>query len=390
MVASDYLRDARVVVIGGGVIGSALGYRLAQSGAQVTVVDRAYPGAGTTGNSFGYINGTFKTPRSYQRLNVMSIRDHEALADELDAHWAWVGGSLHWAEAADGGSLSALRDLVRQLRGWGMRIDTLTPEQVMRELEPDLWIDPEAVPEVYRIDRAGWVDPVAFAHGALEAATRRYGVALVRDEVVGLPRSGDVIEAVVLADGRRLDADVIVDAAGPEAGRIAALAGVSLPMERVPGVLMTTAPAPVCLRHVVYAAPGNVHPDGGSRLMLQVESLDSLLLDEPRLALDHPAVVEAAERMRTVVPGLRGVPLEALRHGVRSMPGDGLPIVGFDPEVANLYHVVTHSGVTLAPRLALLITEELTGGDASELDPYRLTRFGADRSGSALSFSSGE
>ncbi len=49
MTTSDYLRDARVVVIGAGAIGAALTYRLAQAGAKLTTIERRYPGAGTTG-----------------------------------------------------------------------------------------------------------------------------------------------------------------------------------------------------------------------------------------------------------------------------------------------------------------------------------------------------
>ena len=377
MVTSDYLRDAQVVVIGAGAIGSAVSYRLAQAGARVITVERAYPGAGTTGNSLGYINGTYKSPRSYHRLNVMSIRDHEDLADELGADWVRVGGSLHWADSTDTGKLETLRTTMRQLRSWGMRIDTLSPEQVMRELEPDLWIDPAAVPEVFLVDRAGWLDCVAMAHGTMQAAVRRYGAGLLHDAVVGMRCEADMITAVSLEGGDELAADVVLNCAGPDADRIAALAGVRLPLDRTPGVLMTTAPAPVGLRHVVYSAQGNLRPEGGARLMLQREELDSLVLDERPLAIDHPAVLDALERLRQVAPGLRDVPLEAVRFGVRPMPRDGLSIVGFDPAIANLYHVVTHSGITLAPRLARLITEELTGGDAAELEPYRLARFSA-------------
>jgi glycine/D-amino acid oxidase-like deaminating enzyme len=60
--------------------------------------------------------------------------------------------------------------------------------------------------------------------------------------------------------------------------------------------------------------------------------------------------------------------------GVRPVPKDGYPLVGFDATVVNLYHVVTHSGITLAARLAALVTEELTGGDTAPLDPYRPAR----------------
>ena len=382
MAASDHLRDANVIVVGAGAIGATVCYRLAQAGARVTVIERRHPGAGTTGNSLGYINGTFKAPRAYHRLNMLSIRDHEDLADELDATWVHVGGSLHWVEATDQAGLSRLRATARQLREWGMRVDVLSPRAVVDELEPDLWIDPETVPEVYRVDRAGWIDGVSMAHGLMLAATRRYGARLISSDLVALRLGRGVVTSVQLEDGTELAGDVVVNAAGPDAGRVAALAGVSLLIDRVPGVLLVSAPAPVSLGHVVYSSHGNFRPDGGARLMIQREELDSLVLDERPLAVDHPAVQDAFEASRAIMPGLRGVGLEAVRFGIRPMPRDGLPVVGFDQAVANLYHVVTHSGVTLAARLALLVTEELTGGDTTELEPYRAARL-APREGTS-------
>ena len=389
MVSSDYLRDARVVIVGAGAIGCALAYRLAQAGATVTVVDRSSAGSGTTGATFAYVNGTEKPPRSYHRLSIMGIRDQEDLADEIGGDWIHVTGSLHWA-TADDGHASEIARTMRQLLEWGMRVDRLDPETAVRELEPDVRIDPAAVESVWLVHRAGWMDPVAMAHGTLQAAALRYGVALVRGAVAGLRTSGGGIDAVVLADGAVLPADVVVDAAGPDAAHLAALAGVTLPVDRIPGVLLVTAPAPARIHRVLWPAQVHIRPDGGSRLMVQRESLDSEVFDGLTLTPDDPRVDAAMEHARRIVPALDGIAVEALRHGVRSVPRDGLPIVGFDPAVFNLYHVVTHSGITLAARLALLVTEELTGGDSAPLDAYRPARFyAADGSLAPLRASAG-
>ena len=50
-----------------------------------------------------------------------------------------------------------------------MRIDQTTPEIAMRELEPDVRIDPEYVSDVYLVYREGWLDPVAMAHAMRHA-----------------------------------------------------------------------------------------------------------------------------------------------------------------------------------------------------------------------------
>lgn len=382
MTTSDYLKDARIVVVGAGAIGAVLSYRLAQAGAQVTTVERRFPGAGTTGSTFAYINGTDKPPRDYHRLSVLSIRDHEDLADELGGDWLHVTGSLHWADARDGARVAALGQVMRQLLGWGMRVDHLGPVQAVREVEPDIRIDPDTTGTVFFVHRAGWLDPVAMTHETMSAASERYGARLIQGDVVALRSGGSTIKEVVLGDGRELAADVVVNAAGPDAGRVAALAGVALPLERTPGLLIVTAPAPARLRGVVYAPGVNLRPDGGSRIMVQPETLDSYAVGASPLAIDDQRVREGMEQARAILPALADVDAEAVRLGVRPMPKDGLPLVGFDPTVANLYHVVTHSGITLAARLALLATEELTGGDTAPLEAYRPARFTQGRGSS--------
>jgi glycine/D-amino acid oxidase-like deaminating enzyme len=373
---ADRLRDARIVVIGAGVVGAALSYRLAQAGAQVTTVERRYPGAGTSGASFAWLNGFNKTPRHYHRLNIHGIRDHQDLADELDGDWVHVDGALHWAHDRPDVRVTALRQTVRRLREWGMHVDRTTPEVVMRELEPDLRIDPDAVSEVYVVPREGWLETITMASATLRAARLSYGARYERAAVIDLRVSDGAVDSVVLDDGRELSGDIVINAAGPDAGRIAELAGARLPLDRQIGMLVVTAPAPVQLRRVLYGEGAHARPEGGGRLMLHPEWLDGHAVEGEIPPLDASFVRRSMDEARAALPGLVGVPAEAVRVGLRSMPRDGLPIIGFDPAMTGLYTCVTHSGVSLAARLALLVTEELCGGDASELAPYRPDRFG--------------
>ncbi len=378
MVASDRLTDAQVTVVGAGVVGAAIAYRLAQAGASVTTVESRYPGSGTSGNSFAWLNGFNKPPRDYHRLNLMSIRDHEDLADELNAEWVHVNGGLHWADSADSQRSTRLREHVRHLREWGARVDVATPETVMRELEPDLSIDPTCVSEVYVVEREGWLDAVPMAHGVLHAAIRRYGARLERADVTGFRLQGGGVAAVCLSDGRELPTDLVIDAAGPEAGRVAALAGIEIPLDRPPGVLVGTAPAPICLRHVVVTPEVNVRPEGGGRVLLQRETLDGTVSEGDSLAADGPLARESMTYGQRVLPCLADVQASVVKVGVRSMPRDGYPIVGLAPGVSGFYLAVTHSGITLSARLARLVTEDLAGGTPWELAPYRPARFAVD------------
>jgi glycine/D-amino acid oxidase-like deaminating enzyme len=108
------------------------------------------------------------------------------------------------------------------------------------------------------------------------------------------------------------------------------------------------------------------------------EYLDGHAIEGQILPVTDPVIQRARNEAQGVMSGLAGVPVEAVRVGIRPMPRDGQPIVGFDPQISGLYTVVTHSGITLAARLALRVTEELSGGDGSELEPYRPSRFVAE------------
>ena len=120
----------RVVVVGAGVVGSALALRLAERGAKVTLVDAGAPGGGTSGTSFAWLNANKKTPRAYFELNLAGMRAHRELAAELGGDWYRPQGNLEWG-AAD------LEARVDRLRGWSYEAE-LVPAAHARALEPAL------------------------------------------------------------------------------------------------------------------------------------------------------------------------------------------------------------------------------------------------------------
>lgn len=386
-IEAEYLRDARIVVIGAGAVGSVTAYRLAQAGASVTIVERRYPGSGTSSNSFAWTNSFGKTPRHYHRLNTRSIREHQDLTRELDGNWFHFDGGLQWAYTDDPDHTQNLRQTVSRLRSWGYRVETLSPERVMNELEPDLFIDPDRVEDVFYTPYEGWVNGIGLAHGAVRAAVQRYSARLIHDEVVGLHGPAGAIDTVTLVSDKTLHADVVINAAGPDAAKVAKMAGVDLPMRRQPGMLVTTQPAPISLKAVTHAPEGNVHADGGSRLIIHRDDYDARAESEQPIDLEEPICQRAVDNLLPVLPGLKGMRAEGTRLGVRPMPNDGHPIVGFEPGVTGLYELVMHSGITLSAVMGLLVTEDLMGAEPLELAPYRPERF---TSGERLTFSASE
>jgi glycine/D-amino acid oxidase-like deaminating enzyme len=107
----------KTIVIGAGVMGASVAYRLTQAGAAVTVLEAARIGGGTSGISFAWTNAHKKPPEPYHDLNVAGMKAHAALADEFGARpWWHGGGSLEWEAEPD---RTAQRENIEQLQSWG-------------------------------------------------------------------------------------------------------------------------------------------------------------------------------------------------------------------------------------------------------------------------------
>ena len=119
-----------IVVVGAGVIGAAVAFRLAQAGARVTVLESAdRVGAGTSGAEFRLDQLQRKTPRAYHELNVAGMRAHAALADEFGATpWWHGGGNLDWR--ATHSAQAELAERVERLQGWGYAVEWVTPDRL--------------------------------------------------------------------------------------------------------------------------------------------------------------------------------------------------------------------------------------------------------------------
>ena len=110
---------AKMIVIGAGVMGASVAYRLAQAGAAVTVLEATRVGGGTSGISFAWTNAHRKPPKPYHDLNVGGMKAHAALRDEFGATpWWHGGGSLEWEAEPD---RAAQRENVEQLAVLGLR-----------------------------------------------------------------------------------------------------------------------------------------------------------------------------------------------------------------------------------------------------------------------------
>ena len=357
-----------VMVVGAGSVGANVGYRLAQRGAAVTILDKGGPGGATSGSSFAWLNAFSKTPRNYYDLNVASMDEHANLVQEIGGgHWHHRDGGFQFADTPEG--VAVLREKAERLEAWGYPIEMLTPAAAL-ELEPDLIIG-ENVPEVVYTPTEGYVEMVAMI-GALLAAARKHGATVLPGHnVTAVMREGDRVVGVQTEDGTRFRADVVVDCAGPLSDDVARLAGIDIPFDRVPGRLVYTGPVATTLSRTVHTPGGHFRPDGAGRIVLAHGDHDTTYRDETTWTPE-----QSLESVRPYFRPLEHAWVEASRIRYRPMPKDEKPMLGTVPGVEGFYICTSHSGVTLGPLWGKIVAAELLENTPDErLAPFRPTRF---------------
>jgi glycine/D-amino acid oxidase-like deaminating enzyme len=371
-----------VLIIGGGIIGACVADALTAASARVTVLVAGWPGRGTSAASLAWVNSANKLPEAYHRLNASGLPAYAGLRQRFGPDCGiHMDGALNWVEKD--ARRPELRDRFERLHAWGYPVAWVTPEEVMSDLAPELKLEPAAVQEVLHMPAEGWIDAPLLIQRLLESVRRRGGTVRCGHRVCEIRRAGGRVTGVVTESGERIDAETVINCAGPEADRVAACAGVRLPLTRVPGLLIVTDRVPVSLRQVIHSPGLSCRPDGGGRVAILTDWLPDALapapaddaLPEPSLP-PPPAAGAVLNRVSRYLPALSAARVEAARLGVRPMPLDGYPMAGRHPELPGFYVVVTHSGITLGPVLGPLVAAEvLTGRPEPVLAPYRPERF---------------
>ena len=368
-----------VVIVGAGILGASIAYHLTLHGVQVTLVDAGRPGEGATRVAFAWLNAYGKTPFSYYDLNRRSIDMWAGFARRLGVHVTW-GGELRWA-ATDAGA-AALAAQAEALQAWGYPTRILDEGEV-RRLEPDLRFDAFTAASYTYSD--GHVDTRAVMRACLAAAQENGAVLRAGAPVTGVEiersRSGTARAVGVHIGEESVPCDAVALAGGADMPALAEMAGLRVPHYHTFGATLLTQPLPPLFRHIaVLHSPRerlpliNVRqlPDGA--VMVQSGSPDNTR--EADRGVTDEEVAQIAADARVVMPMLRPIEIAEVRRGRRPIPQDGRSILGFAPEVGNVYVATTHSGITLTPLIGTLAAIEIAHGARVEmLAPFRPERF---------------
>ncbi|MEM7211298.1 MAG: FAD-binding oxidoreductase [Pseudomonadota bacterium] len=342
----------RVAIIGAGVLGSAIGRQLARTGASVTLIDPA-PGQGASAGSLAWLNASFASDPVYNALRKDSMALWRQLqAEHTDLPVRFPGSILFDDRDVD---LAALTGPApdQQTAVTALRSDEVTT------LEPDL-----ARPPVHSVHcpADGFGDPAAICDWFLDQAVQS-GAMLRREHATQLHNDGGRITRVTTETGT-LATDHVVLAAGIDLPKLLQRLGLAVAMANQPGLSVRTEPVNRRIQRILATPEGDLWQGDDGRI---------LIANSPR---DGETTDQAAARVEASLSTLfdTDIARETVTQRDRPIPADGRPAVGpLGPE--GLYVVSMHSGMTLAPVMAEMVSHEImTGVSDTRLAPYRPDR----------------
>lgn len=373
---------ADVIVVGAGVQGASLAFHLARRGASVLVVERSAVAAGATGRSSGF------------------VRAHYDLAAESAIAWASIPWFAEWHERVGHGDpgfvrtgflqlvgpdyADALRGNVANQRALGIETEVVSAADA-RLLAPAMAI---ADDELAAYEPAsGYADPTATASGFLAAARAAGAGYLAGTEVTGVTTAGGRVTGVETGRGA-LGASVVVDAAGAWAGRLAALAGVDIPIStwRHDTAYLGLAadidsPFPIVIDHPHEAY---FRPEGTTLMLVGLEDQNEIggSPDRPTDEASPTFPERVAERITRRLPAMREGTFHSAHSGQDGITPDQRAILGpAGPDGFVLLCGFSGTGFKTAPAIGLAMSELILDGAACSVDiaPFSPGRFAAGR-----------
>ncbi|MEM7059239.1 MAG: FAD-dependent oxidoreductase [Pseudomonadota bacterium] len=344
---------ADVAIAGAGVLGSAIAWRMAQAGHRVRVFDPT-PGGLASPGSFAWLNASMAEDPVYNRLRHDSLSLWEALKANDPTVPVKFPGAILWEQ--DHFDLDAIA---------GSQSDLGRPAQMLDDAElADREPDVSNLPERALLAGSdGYGDPEAITAWFLDQA-KAAGAELIHAGITAINHDDARLKFVTAADQSH-PADYLILAVGTKLPAMLALVEEDLTMNNTPGLLARTSPGQGQITSML--ATPNVH-------IWQREDQGYLIGADfgggPPIEDMDAGAEDVLQKLQSVLAGTEDCRVENITVRERPMPADGRPAIGpLGPE--GLYVVSTHSGMTLAPVIAEMVTAEIGGQPDARLDPYR-------------------
>ncbi|WP_017777427.1 NAD(P)/FAD-dependent oxidoreductase [Paraburkholderia kururiensis] len=361
--------SAKVVIVGGGVIGSSVAYflRAADPTVSVTVIERDPTYArSSSALSAASIRQQFSTPLSIQ-MSLFGIEFLRSIGERLEVDGVQPSIDLHeggYLFLATPAGLDTLRENHALQKRLGADISLLDRAQLDERFA---WLNTEdLVAGAFGESGEGWFDGYGLVQ-ALRKKAQALGARYVPSDVTGLVRDGRRVTHVVDANGESYGCDVVVNAAGAWGRRIAAMLGIDIPVfARRRSIFNVSSPAQL-ERCPLLVDPTGVYfrPEGRTYICGTSPSPDNDPDDLPLDEVDHALFDEVIwPTLAHRVPQFEALRVENCWSGYYEYNVfDHNAIIGAHPDIDNCIFANGFSGHGLQQGPA-------TGRGVSELILY--------------------
>jgi glycine oxidase len=376
--------NEQVVVVGAGVIGLAIAWRLAQRGMRPLVLDAGEPASGATGVAAGMLAPVTEADFGEEALvglNLASAELYPAFVAELEAEtgvetgYRQTGAVNVAVDRDQAEELARLHELQREL---GLDARWLSA-RACRALEPALSTRVAA-----GIEASGdhQVSPRRLAQALRTAVEKRGGAVRSSARVAALSVDGGETAGVVLESGAVVESPTVVMAAGAQTGQIELRAGAEVPIRPVKGQILRLggdAAHPVATR-IVRTPEAYAVPRADGRLVVGA-TVEERGFDA---AVTAGGVLDLLRAAYEVLPGITELELLQASAGHRPATPDNQPAIG-EGTLPGLVWATGHwrNGVLLAPVTADAVAGLIAGDELPpalrEFSPRRFAPAGVTR-----------
>ena len=355
------------MIVGGGIVGTSAAYHLASAGLpRVVLLERASTvGTGATGACAGGFRFQFSS-----RINIaLSLASVPMILGFSSEH------GLPLDLAQDGylfllrtpSEWEAFKSSAELQRSMGVDSEVLTPEEAAA-IAPGISLD--GVIGATFCAQDGIADPSGLTQGYATAARRAGAEIRLGTEVISVTETDGRVTGVETTAGH-VSSPVVVNAAGPWAGLLASTAGISIPLEPIPRMVVTTGSfqgVPVRRTLVIDAGTTFYFHREGAGVLMGMGGRD----ERPSFSTevdDRFITEEILPTALRVFPPLEAAGIASTWAGLYEMTPDRHPIVGESP-VSGFFLANGFSGHGFqhAPVVGKLLSELIVEGRARTVD----------------------
>lgn len=374
------MNPLRIAIVGGGVCGLGIGWKLAETGAEVLLFDRAQAARGATWASAGMLAPQMELRPEEEGIMLLgreSLRRWRGFAHQLEQA---SGRELDYRDegalfvALDRDATGQLQFLYDHQRELGLPVQWLSGDEA-RQREP--YLSRRVIAALYSPDDHQ-VDPRALAAALITALTRAGGRIHEYSPVERILVEGERVTGVRVKD-EDIPADAVLLAAGAWSGMVEGLLPrVSIPIRPVKGQMIAVQQPPqAILDHCVWARDSTrvvyLVPKSNGRLLVGA-TVEEVGFDTQ---VTVGGMLELLGIAWEALPGLYDLPVMETWAGLRPSSRDNAPILGKTP-IDGLYLATGHyrNGILFAPVTTedvahVILTEETT----EVIAPFTLERF---------------